>query len=179
MEAFVYCWTDHKTGMLYVGSHVGSIDDGYICSSRYMMEEYNIRPNDFTRQIVATGKESDIRSLETKILKSCNAKLDEMFYNRCNAEGIIGFSGGNKNPMKNKTTLKRMLKNRQKTMLSKYGVDHNWKTKQHSEAMSSKISKLNSSQISCPHCSKIGGHVNMKRYHFNNCKEKENNHVMG
>ncbi len=26
-EAFVYCWTDHKNKMLYVGSHKGSIDD--------------------------------------------------------------------------------------------------------------------------------------------------------
>jgi hypothetical protein len=32
-DSFVYCWTDHKTGMLYVGSHKGTIDDGYVCSS--------------------------------------------------------------------------------------------------------------------------------------------------
>ena len=34
-EAFVYCWTDHKTNKLYVGVHKGSINDGYICSSKY------------------------------------------------------------------------------------------------------------------------------------------------
>ena len=29
--------------------------------------------------------------------------------------------------------------------------------------------------ISCPHCSKIGGRSNMLRYHFNNCKVRNNN----
>ncbi len=27
-------------------------------------------------------------------------------------------------------------------------------------------------QVTCPRCSKIGGHSNMKRYHFDNCKHK-------
>lgn len=84
MEAFVYCWTDHKTNKLYVGSHKGTIDDGYICSSKYMLEEYNKRPNDFTRQIIAEGKLEDIRSLESAILKSVNARLNEDFYNQHN-----------------------------------------------------------------------------------------------
>lgn len=87
MEAFVYCWTDHKTNKLYVGSHKGTTDDGYICSSKYMLEEYNKRPNDFTRQIVAQGKLEDIRSLESTILKSVNARLNEDFYNQHNSDG--------------------------------------------------------------------------------------------
>jgi hypothetical protein len=44
-EAFVYCWTDHKTNKLYVGSHKGSTNDGYICSSKIMKEQYNERPD--------------------------------------------------------------------------------------------------------------------------------------
>lgn len=86
MEAFVYCWTDKKTNMLYVGSHKGSTDDGYICSSKYMLEEYNKRPEDFSRQIVAEGTLSDIRKLETKILQAVNAALNEQFYNRHNSD---------------------------------------------------------------------------------------------
>ena len=178
MIAFVYCWTDHKTKMLYVGSHVGTLDDGYICSSKYMMEEYNKRPEDFTRQIVATGKEKDIRALETKILQSCNAKMNEMFYNKSNADGIMCFSSSN-NPMKNSASVQKMMMTKNKTMITKYGVEHLWKTKEHAEQMSSRISKLNSTPITCPHCNKTGGHVNMKRYHFNNCKKKENENAMG
>lgn len=64
MEAFVYCWTDHKTNMLYVGSHKGTTDDGYVCSSRHMMKEYKKRPSDFTRQIIAEGSLHDIRKKE-------------------------------------------------------------------------------------------------------------------
>lgn len=86
-EAFVYCWTDKKTNMLYVGSHKGSTDDGYICSSKYMLAEYNKRLEDFSRQIVAEGKFEDIRSLESAILKSANAKLNEQFYNMHENDG--------------------------------------------------------------------------------------------
>lgn len=86
-EAFVYCWTDHKTNKLYVGSHKGSINDGYICSSKHMMKEYKKRPEDFTRQIIANCSVEEARKLETKILQSVNAKMDENFYNLWNADG--------------------------------------------------------------------------------------------
>jgi hypothetical protein len=36
------------------------------------------------------------------------------------------------------------------------------------------ISSLNSTPIECHHCGKIGGYVNMRRYHFDNCKLIEN-----
>ena len=29
-QGFVYQWTDHKTNKLYIGSHKGDPDDGYI-----------------------------------------------------------------------------------------------------------------------------------------------------
>jgi hypothetical protein len=87
MESFVYCWTDNKTGKLYIGSHKGDPMDGYICSSKLMLEEYNLRPEDFTRQIIAEGKTEDIRKLEYKILTSLNAADDENFYNKHNGFG--------------------------------------------------------------------------------------------
>ena len=80
-EAFVYCWTDHKTNKLYVGSHRGSLHDGYICSSKLVLEEYKKRPNDFTRQIIAEGNIEDIRVLEHKILSSAKASMNESYYN--------------------------------------------------------------------------------------------------
>lgn len=85
-EAFVYCWTDHKTGMIYVGSHKGTLCDGYVCSSKLMLEEYKKRPDDFTRQIVAEGTYQDIRKLEELILVSANAKMNEQFYNQSNGD---------------------------------------------------------------------------------------------
>lgn len=95
MEAFVYCWTDHKTGKLYVGSHKGSVYDKYVCSSKPMLEEYIERPDDFTRQIIAEGEYRDIRKLESVILKSCNAALNESFYNKNNGDGKFYCSSHN------------------------------------------------------------------------------------
>lgn len=98
MEAFVYCWTDKTTNKLYIGSHKGSIDDGYVCSSKYMLEEYNKRPEDFSRQIVAEGNLSDIRKLEAKILQAANASINEMFYNKHENDGFY-FEGWKKGEM--------------------------------------------------------------------------------
>lgn len=86
-EAFVYCWTDHKTNKLYVGWHKGNTDDGYICSSKIMLEEYKNRSNDFTRQILASGNTDDMINFESKILISVNAAKDNMFYNMHNNNG--------------------------------------------------------------------------------------------
>jgi NUMOD3 motif len=83
-EAFVYCWTDHKLSKLYVGLHKGNPTDGYVCSSKSMLEEYLLRPHDFSRQIIATGSMEHIRRLENKILQSANAALSDDYYNRHN-----------------------------------------------------------------------------------------------
>lgn len=90
-EAFAYCWTDHLTNKLYVGWHKGQPDDGYVCSSKYMKEQYLKRANDFTRQIIAIGSSKDITKLETAILQSVDAKNDSQFYNLHNGDGFYRF----------------------------------------------------------------------------------------
>ena len=49
---FVYIWYDSKKKRYYVGSHWGTIDDGYICSSKWMKRSYKNRPKDFKRRII-------------------------------------------------------------------------------------------------------------------------------
>ena len=100
-EAFVYCWTDKKTNKLYVGSHKGSTEDGYVCASKLMLEEYRKRPEDFSRQIVAHGSLSDVRKLEAKILKAVNASVNENFYNKHENDGFF-FDGWKKGEMTEK-----------------------------------------------------------------------------
>lgn len=87
MEAFVYSWKNKSTGQLYVGYHKGSHDDGYICSSKKLMEEYQINPQNFERFIIAHGTAKDMVKLEAMILKTINAKDDPMFYNQHNGDG--------------------------------------------------------------------------------------------
>jgi hypothetical protein len=81
MEAFVYCWTDFGTNKLYVGVHKGTPEDGYICSSKMMLQEYKKRPYDFFREIIGRGTYKDCYALETAILKSSRADKDPGFYN--------------------------------------------------------------------------------------------------
>ena len=73
--------------MLYVGFHKGAINDGYICSSKYMLEQYNERPLDFNRTIIARGSKVDMHALEVAILKSVNAAQNTSFYNMHNGFG--------------------------------------------------------------------------------------------
>ena len=87
MEAFVYRWIDKKTNKLYIGSHKGTEDDGYVCSSNLMMEQYNKRPEDFRRHIVAVGKYPTIRWFESWLLRSVNAAKDPRYYNQQNGDG--------------------------------------------------------------------------------------------
>jgi hypothetical protein len=49
---FVYIWFDKKRKMYYIGSHWGTEDDGYICSSNWMRNSYNRNPQNFKRRIV-------------------------------------------------------------------------------------------------------------------------------
>ena len=52
---FVYIWRDKKHNRYYIGCHWGHVDDGYVCSSNWMLQAYKIRPQDFHRRILATG----------------------------------------------------------------------------------------------------------------------------
>jgi len=50
---FVYIWYDKKKKRYYIGSHWGTEDDGYVCSSQWMRNSYKKRPADFKRRLIA------------------------------------------------------------------------------------------------------------------------------
>lgn len=52
MTGFIYIWRDRKHNRYYIGSHWGTPDDGYICSSTWMKQAYKIRQHDFKRRIL-------------------------------------------------------------------------------------------------------------------------------
>ena len=66
-EAFVYSWKNKTTGKIYVGWHKGFEYDGYVCSSKVLMEEYTANPDNFERFIIAHGTAEDMAALETAI----------------------------------------------------------------------------------------------------------------
>ena len=50
-----------------------------------------------------------------------------------------------------------------------YGKNHSEETKR---KMSEAHKGVSQSKIQCPHCNKTGGHSIMKRWHFDNCRDK-------
>jgi len=123
-EAFVYCWTDNKTGMLYIGSHKGTIDDGYICSSKPMLEEYNKRPQDFTRQIISDGLFVDIRKFEEFLLNTLDVKNDPTFYNMHNGNGNFYLKNHTEEYKKRQSILLRGKKKRKCSYKKKLSDSH-------------------------------------------------------
>ena len=49
---FVYLWFDRKHHVSIIGSHWGSEDDSYVCSSSSMKNAYKRRPHDFRRRVI-------------------------------------------------------------------------------------------------------------------------------
>lgn len=90
MDSFVYCWTDHATNKLYVGLHKGHVDDGYVCSSKHMLKEYQQRPQDFTREVLTISTYDVCRSFEVAVIKAMFAQ-NVPCYN-LNAGGAILFT---------------------------------------------------------------------------------------
>ena len=87
-EAFVYSWINKDTNRIYVGWHKGSSEDGYVCSSKVMLEEYSTNPENFERFIIAHGTAEDMAKLETAILQAVNAKNNPRYYNQHNGNGL-------------------------------------------------------------------------------------------
>ena len=62
--------------MYYVGCHWGRINDGYICSSKWMKNAYILRPYDFKRRILeVTENRDDLYNVEYKWISMI--KLEE------------------------------------------------------------------------------------------------------
>jgi len=84
---FVYIWRDRKHNRYYVGSHWGSKDDGYICSSDWMKKAFKRRPQDFKRRILEHVEDNrgDLLATEYKWLKLIkDSELGKKYYNLTN-----------------------------------------------------------------------------------------------
>lgn len=83
MSGFVYIWLDKKHRRYYLGSHWGSIDDGYVCSSTWMKRAHAIRPHDFKRRIISTHEDrKEMREREYELLSFIRVEeLGKKYYN--------------------------------------------------------------------------------------------------
>lgn len=49
---------------------------------------------------------------------------------------------------------------------------HYGQTDESRKRASDAAKERNARKVECPHCSKVGGYVNMKRFHFDKCKQR-------
>ena len=87
MDSFVYIWTNTLTNQKYIGVHKGTPDDGYVCSSKIMLEDYQSNPSTFKREIIAFGSFDDMYELESKMLREVDAAKNPQYYNQSNNNG--------------------------------------------------------------------------------------------
>ena len=81
---FVYIWRDRKHARYYVGCHWGYEDDGYICSSSWMKQAYQRRPQDFKRRILSRIYTNRKDMFEKEYQWLCLIKSEELgkrYYN--------------------------------------------------------------------------------------------------
>lgn len=81
---FIYIWRDRKHNRYYIGSHWGTENDGYICSSRWMRKSYRRRSQDFKRRIISrvTTSKQDLLEKEHQWLQLISSeKLGKSYYN--------------------------------------------------------------------------------------------------
>lgn len=102
LEGFVYRWTNQVNGRWYIGSHVGTPDDGYTGSGkafRLAIRKYGI--GNFEREILYFGP--DYRNKEETLLLEKDVANDPVSYNIKNQ--ALGGNG----PLSLKTKLKMSL----------------------------------------------------------------------
>lgn len=81
---FVYIWFDRKHKRYYIGSHWGTENDGYICSSTWMRNAYKHRKEDFKRRIITrvTSSKADLLKKEYEYLSLIKEEeLGKKYYN--------------------------------------------------------------------------------------------------
>jgi hypothetical protein len=118
---FVYIWRDKQYKRFYIGSHWGTIDDGYICSSNSMRDAYRRRPQDFKRRIIEkvyTNRKELLEKEAIWLSKIDDSELRNKYYNKCRVTNYLDQNGahnpfyGKKHSEETKLKMREAAKNR-------------------------------------------------------------------
>lgn len=114
MSGFIYMWINTVNNKKYIGSHIGSEDDGYIGSGPIFLRAVNkYGIESFERVILERVSERDkVFEREEHYLKLFNVANDKQFYNvRDRAGG--GFDYVNNGPLAEEYKAKRVAKQKE------------------------------------------------------------------
>lgn len=176
-EGFIYIWYDRKHKRYYIGSHWGTLDDGYICSSSWMKQGYKHRPNDFKRKILKRNIERTLLLQEEynwlKLIKQ--EELGKKYYNLHNHH--FGHWSNNEN---NKLTIReKIIKKLSDPLIRKKISDAN-KGKNITEKTKQKIKEKRAKQIYTEETKKkiSESHKGEKNHFFGKTHSKETKEKM-
>jgi len=157
---FVYLWYDKLKDKLCIGSHFGSLNDGYTTSTGHCKYAIKKRPNDFKRIILYFHMENNIKTLHEKEQLFLNEIPEELlgnfFYNRKKyaiGGGVVG--------------TKRSEETKKLISLSQKGKKRNQKFNISGLLLPKPIKK-------CNFCLKEMDIGNYTKYHGDNCKLNPN-----
>lgn len=193
-QAYVYKWTHLPTLKWYVGSRTANKchpNDGYICSSKIVKPMIIANPNDWRRDIIATGDAKLMRELESEILQTFDAANDTRSFNLHNASAKFS-TKGLKRPDLSERNLKRAAAGGFKPNLGKFrteeqknktrGDNHYTKvnkdyvrpptTEEHKQALRRPRGPKAKTNL-CEYCNKLFDTTNFNRWHSDKCKQKE------
>lgn len=137
-QPYVYCWTQKSTGMLYVGirysktCHPQESTNVYIATHKIVREGVRQNPEDWSKQIVATGTKEDVIKLERSILR--NLRGDPKCFNKNMKEhnpNFHGKSGSTKSYWSILSTEERSIRN----LRGASKVDHSAKNVKRAQTM--------------------------------------------
>ena len=99
---FVYVWYDRAEKRMCVGSHMGTVDDGYVSCTGDIWKEYRKRPSHFMRRIVYWHTTDDVRALREQeqiwLNQIPDQELGRKFYNLSKRHSTVGWPKGLKRP---------------------------------------------------------------------------------
>lgn len=187
MTGFVYKWVNTTNSKWYIGSHKGTIDDGYRHTSDVLSvaeEKYEIKS--FVREILFEGdyEKDKIRDIEAEYLQKYDAANSPMSYNRTNITGPNCFSKAYRQKLSSSHKgNKHSSETRKKMSISHTGKKLTEKTKKkisdkhkgrtvsnsHRLALSMALKNCTHETVTCPHCKKTGAKPIMTRFHFDKC----------
>lgn len=90
MDSFVYIWKNLTNGRQYIGYHKGSLNDGYICSSRNenFWTDFYSPEMEWERIIIFEGTSQECLEMEQEILKNIDLR-DPEYYNNARGASVI------------------------------------------------------------------------------------------
>ena len=128
-NSFVYRWVNKTKGKVYLGYHKGTLDDGYICSSKSKQFWKDWETDEWVREILFEGNQEECVNKESELLKN----LDNTYYNM-SINGKIIFTEEVRQKMR------KPKKDTSKMGKPRFGKDNSFYGKKHSEETKQKMS---------------------------------------